>query len=669
MGTKSLRDLYGPPVPAGTGWLAVWLCSLIATSPTNALANQFIDTRQGVRTYFHGAQFTGFPPAGDFYGWSMAFGDVDGDGVTDFLSSSANAEGPNDEDPPESDAYLVFGRSRSEIDSVYAIDTPGVAGITFYRGGFAVACADLDNDGFDDLILAEVIAHDGVYVVFGGPRNQLRSSYQFKADRPDYTPPDVHIIGATWLGGSVIDVTGASYDLASREVTTGDINGDGYADIILGNDRACDPAGPCPSDGAAYVIFGRPRNQFPPVIDVDYTSALPHPDVLIRGDGAEHYPFALAVGDLDGDHIDDLLASTISGYGEGNVTPGTGEIHGWFGKYTWKPVYDTQIDDFDFALQGGQDYKAGFALVTGDVDGDGRDDLIVGSPTGDRAALPGDRLNMGEYRILFGRSRSLWPKWGGVIDMTDVLILGAETGDAFNLNGPQEWGICFSMATGDRDGDAYRDLVIGAGQVRRPDDGLRPGAAYLLRGRPRSAWEPLIDLRDGYNLIVYGADEVGSAGYETDRFGFVTGMGDLDGNGRDEIFVAAPFADGPNNSIPDCGEISVIYDSDNGSPTGSTIAPPSVAHSSLLPNYPNPFRATTTLQFQAPIGDNVSLTIYDALGREVARPLPQTTMHDNTRGVEWAGIDERGAQLPSGVYFVKLRAGSESHARKVLLVR
>jgi hypothetical protein len=544
-----------------------------------------------------------------------------------------------------------------------------VADVTFYRGGFAVACADLDNDSFDDLVLTEAIAHDGVYVVFGGPRNSLKPAYYFKSDRPDYTPPDVHIIGATWLGGSVINVTGARFDLASREVVTGDINGDGYADIILGDDRACDPAGPCPSDGAAYIIFGRPRNQFPPVIDVNYSSTLPHPDVLIRGDANEQYPFSLAIGDLDGDHIDDLLLSTIRGYGEGNTIPGTGEIHGWFGKNEWKAVYDSQVDNFDFALQGGEAYKAGFALVTGDLDGDGRDDLIVGSPSGDRAVLPVDRVDMGEYRVLFGRARALWPRWSGVIDMTDVLILGQETGDAFNLNGPQEWGVCFSMTTGNRDGDRYDDLVVGAGQVRRSDDGQRTGAAYVLRGRPRSAWDPFIDLRDDYDLVVYGSDEIGSAGYEADRFGFVTGMGDLDGNGRDEIFVASPFADGPSNSIPDCGEIAVIYDTDSGDPTSSGTRVPFAGRSALLANFPNPFRAGTTIPLRAAIGETVSLAVYDALGRRVAQPLLPTTMQTGIREVRWAGVGEGGQPLPSGAYFVKLRAGTESHSRKVILVR
>jgi hypothetical protein len=643
-------------------------------------ATEAIDLRAGARTWLYGGGFGQGTTAGDFYGWAMAFGDIDGDGFTDFLSSSANSEGQGDLFGREYDVYLIFGRPRAEIDSVYAVDTPAGVDIVFHRGGFAMACADIDNDRYDDVILA----NNEVYVIFGAPRGELDTVYDFNERYPDqtpnpgYTPPDIHVVGSIRLGGAVHDILNFGYDAVARTLVSGDVNGDGFDDIVVGNHEACDPPGTC-VDGAAYIIFGRPRDQFPSIIDVDYRTSLAHPDVQILGDTNDGYPFNLALGDLDGDGVDDLLASA-SGAGENNTTPGLGEIHGWWGKGAWRPLYDTQVDDFDFALQGspGIDgmggYGLGYRMETGDLDGDGRDDLIVGSDRGYVAILPEERRVMGEYRILFGRPRALWPKWGSAVDMTDVLVLGANTGDV--LVDALQWGICFFFTTGNRDADGFDDLFVGAGQAYRPNDPnpTRAGGAYWIRGRARSQWDALIDLRDEYDMTVYGVDgcdgvgNCGGTGFRGyDLLGFVTAMGDIDGNGRDELFVAAPFADGPDNSIPECGEIYVIYDSDAGTPTSST-QPPS-ARATLLPNYPNPFTASTTFRVQAPRGESISLTVYDALGREVARPLAGAPMTDDEMEFLWTALDQDGRTLPSGVYFVKLRAGNESHARKVLLVR
>ena len=630
-----------------------------------AFTAESVDLRNGSRTSLYGGGFGQGTTVGDFYGWAICFGDVDGDGFPDFLSSSANADGPNDEHGPEKDVYLIFGRPHSEIDSLYAVDSPGIADIVFYRGGFSIACVDMDADGYDDIVLAE----NDINIVFGRPRAQFLPLYNFKAGSPTYTPPDIHVVGSTKLGGDVVDIPNFAYDSVIRSLAVGDLNDDGFGDIAFGNHIACDPPGTC-VNGAAYIIFGRHRGALAPLTNVDYGSADPHPDVVILGDSNEGYPTNLVVGDLDGDRVDDLLTSTGSGWGENNTTPGIGEIHGWWGKRVWRSSYDTQIDDFDFALQGSPGfpgYTVGYRITTGDLDGDGRDDLILGSAYGYGDVLPPDRIGMGEYRVIFGRARALWPRWSDAVAMTDVLVLGAESSDAISINGPQEWGICFSVATGNRDGDKYADLLIGAGIVRRPDDGSRPGGAYLLSGRPRSEWQPFIDLREDYDMVIHGVDYTGSPGYQFDRLGYITAMGDFDGNGKDEMFIAAPFADGPANSIPDCGEIYVIYDSEH-TPTEIPRRPPLVSRA-LLDNYPNPFGTSTTFSIRADTDELVSLTVYDATGREVARIIQSERMGAGRRLVEWNANGANGAPLPSGVYFARLRAGQESQTRKTIVVR
>lgn len=637
-------------------------------------AAEIVDLRDGVRTSLYGAQYTGSPPAGDYYGWAMSFGDLDGDGYTDFFSSSSNGDGPNDQYGPEYDAYLLFGRPRSQFGSSYAVDSPGVADIVFYKGGYQMVCADLDDDGIDDAVLAEPLGTGrGIYIVFGRPRAQLRSVYDFKTDSPNYTPPDVYIAGLR-LGGGIIDGgTPGGVDYASRSLVTGDFNGDGFADIAFGDMEARGPFGGRGRAGAVYIVFGRPRGMFPPAIDIDFGTALPHPDVVIYGESGENYPFVLAAGDLDGDGICDLVASTYYGYGEESIDPAQGEIHCFWGKHSWQPVYDTQIDEFGFAMDG----TFGFQMGTGDLDGDGRDELILGSYDGDWARLPDGRLHEGAYRIYFGRPQGLWPKWSDAVEMTDVFVVGADQGEAFTQNGPLQWGMCFSLATGNRDGDGYDDLLIGAGRGYRPSPDpfqseVRAGRAYLIRGRPRGAWQPFVDLRDTYDALVYGVDGcngdgfcTGSVGYTVDLFGYTTAFADVDGNGLDDILVSAPHADGPGNMCGDCGEIYIIFDADT---TATPIATPLAPIASLLPNFPNPFSASTTFRFSAPEGLVVSLTVYDVHGRQVAVPLDPQQAGIGVHEVHWDGRDSRGRALASGVYFAKLRVGPSAYSRKVLLV-
>jgi hypothetical protein len=629
-----------------------------------ALAGQEVDFRNGIRTSFYGGRFTGNPPAGDYYGWNMAFGDVDGDGYTDFLASSENAEGPNDLNDHQSDIYLFFGRSEETTDSLYSVDTPGVPDIVFYRGGWAMACGDIDNDGYDDIILSEVLAQSGAYVIFGGPRNQLKKTYNFDLSSPGYTAPDVHIVGAAKLGGDWIITFQGGPQFTCFAVSSGDLNGDHLADIIIGDENYKGPSAHRIRGGAIYVIFGRTREAMPAIINVNPASPFPHPDITIYGEAGDTLPINMTTGDFDGDGVDDLVACSYRTWGEDNMAPSAGEVVGFWGKAQWNSVYDLQTDDFDFALTGNIGDQLGYRLGSGDLDGDSRDDLIVGSPFNVLDDI--DRRHMGEFRIYFGRSRDLWPKWGNSVDMTDVMIIGAETGEVYDIDGDLVFAAPISLATGHRNDDKYDDLVLGAGFGRRPG-GDRPGRVYLLWGRPRSQWSPFIDLQDGFDTIYYGVDYDGTGAYSFDLFGSKVGMADWDKDGLDDLFLAAQLADGPGNIGGDNGEVYLVFSSDTLATTVSHT--PQIATSSLLPNYPNPFNPATTLRFWAPIGVPISLTVYDALGRSVAHPLKTTPNSTENGFVQWNGRDDDGVPLPSGVYFVKLRAGLESHAQKVSLVR
>lgn len=92
-------------------------------------------------------------------------------------------------------------------------------------------------------------------------------------------------------------------------------------------------------------------------------------------------------------------------------------------------------------------------------------------------------------------------------------------------------------------------------------------------------------------------------------------------------------------------------------------APESVA---LEQNYPNPFSSTTRVSFVLPRPMDVELVVYDVSGRSVAHVFGGYT---DSAEIEWDGTDDSGRGLGSGIYFMRLVAGTEESVRKIVIVR
>ena len=88
----------------------------------------------------------------------------------------------------------------------------------------------------------------------------------------------------------------------------------------------------------------------------------------------------------------------------------------------------------------------------------------------------------------------------------------------------------------------------------------------------------------------------------------------------------------------------------------------------LEQNHPNPFNPSTTIKFHLPETGFVTLTIYDATGREVTR-LVNGVMPGGSHSVVWNGENSRGVQMNSGVFFYELRTANELESKKMILLR
>ena len=104
-----------------------------------------------------------------------------------------------------------------------------------------------------------------------------------------------------------------------------------------------------------------------------------------------------------------------------------------------------------------------------------------------------------------------------------------------------------------------------------------------------------------------------------------------------------------------------------GDPTGAPENRPP-ARIALEQNTPNPFNPVTTIGFSLPERMDVDLTIYDVSGRRVIA-LVHRAMPAGRNEIQWTGRDTNGQTVSSGVYFYRLRAGSNVQTKKMVLLK
>jgi hypothetical protein len=89
----------------------------------------------------------------------------------------------------------------------------------------------------------------------------------------------------------------------------------------------------------------------------------------------------------------------------------------------------------------------------------------------------------------------------------------------------------------------------------------------------------------------------------------------------------------------------------------------------LRPNTPNPFSARTTIGFDLPRNDRVSLHIYDVSGRQVRTLVAGRVMEAGSHQLEWDGRADAGGRVEAGLYFCRIDVGTDSQTRRVVFAR
>jgi hypothetical protein len=377
------------------------------------------------------------------------------------------------------------------------------------QSGWAVASAgDVNGDGLSDVVVGAPTATPddkrvkagSAFVVFGRPGGA-------KLDLADLKTDGFQIDGARAGDRAGTAVAGA-----------GDVNGDGLADLIVGAPRV--DQSDEQNAGAAYVVYGKRGSA---TVEL---GALGSGGYKIAGSSAGDLAgvAVASVPDLNGDKVPETIVGAP--HADTPERPRGGAAFVVYGRPAGGDVDLGALGAGGIRLNGPADSYAGLAVGSvGDMNGDGRPELLVGAPT-----IP--RLGAGktDATALSGRAYVVFgPAGTSDVDLANLGDGGVE------VDGPEGGALGVAVAAvGDMNGDNVPDVGLGAplaGYNGRP----KSGAAFVIYGRSVAGAIDADQLGDA-GFRIDGAEEGDAAGATIDA------AGDWSGDGRPDLILAAPFA-------------------------------------------------------------------------------------------------------------------------------
>ncbi|HWO51631.1 MAG TPA: FG-GAP-like repeat-containing protein, partial [Ornithinibacter sp.] len=530
------------------------------------------------------------------FGYAVASaGDVNGDGYSDVIVGAYAYDNGQDDEGRVS-VYHGSANGLSSSPAWRAESNQASSGF-----GYSVATAgDVNRDGYSDVIV-------GAYLYDNGQTNEGRVF--------------VYHGSATGLASSpawTAESNQAIADFGIAVATAGDVNGDGYSDVIIGApsyDNGQD------GEGRAFVYLGSStglRSSPAWTAEANVLSA--------------QFGFAVGTaGDVNGDGYSDVVIGAPFLTNGASDEGGAFVYQGWEGGLAANPAWNAEgnqaIANFGFAVASG-----------GDMNGDGFSDVIVGAPVLDNQ--PGD-----DQGFCLGYYGNWDPSGFSNPAIRRIQQARVDNTAAIHIQGNSDYQTAFrlkglgSSAAGRNHvwlewevkplGAAFNGQGIVAGQVK--DTGVPMGPGSIA---------PLTEVVSGLvnNTRYCWRARVAS---------------------RSPFFPRGPWLMHAGNALREADLRTT------GHVIGITASMPAATPRLLEPIHPNPFESPGEIRYSLPEDTRVRLAVYDVQGR-LRAVLDQGLKSAGRHAVVWDGRAVSGARLQSGVYLVRLELGDRTETRKLV---